>query len=77
MFKVYGKSNCKSCKDTQDFLKKEMLEYNYLSLGSDYSLDKLLDFNPQHRSMPMVTVVDLNGDEKYVGTFEDLKAILK
>ena len=75
MFNIYGKPNCKSCIDTKKLLLDRGVSFTYLSLGSDYDYDKILEINPNHKSMPMVTDV-VDGVEKYIGTLQDLKEYL-
>ena len=75
MFNVYGKPNCKSCMDTKKLLSDRGDDFTYLSLGSDYDYDKILETNPNHKSMPMVTNV-VDGVESYIGTLQDLKEYL-
>ena len=76
MFNVYGKPNCKSCIDAKKLLLDSGVAFTYLSLGSDYDYDKILEINPNHKSMPMVTNV-VDGVESYIGTLQDLKEYLK
>ena len=75
MFNIYGKPNCQSCMDPKKLLSDRGVAFTYLSLGSDYDYDKILEINQNHKSMPMVTNV-VDGVEKYIGTLQDLKLYL-
>ena len=75
MFKVYGKTNCPSCTSAKQLLETKGCEYEYLLFGKDYDLSKFVHINKNHKTMPMITVVE-NGVEAYIGGLVELKEIL-
>lgn len=76
MFKIYGKQGCSGCEQASAMLDSKELDFQYLSLGKDYDLSLFLDFNSSHRSFPMITKINGDGVEEYVGALEDLKSLL-
>lgn len=77
MFKIYGKQGCPGCEQATALLVFKELDFQYLSLGKDYDLSLFLNFNPSHRSFPMITKINSDGVEEYVGALEDLKSLLR
>ena len=61
--------------DPKKLLSDRGVAFTYLSLGSDYDYDKILEINQNHKSMPMVTNL-VDGVENYIGTLQDLKEYL-
>lgn len=76
MFKVYGKPMCSSCDATKRFLQTKGVEYEYFTLGKDYTMQEFMRIKEGHRSFPLITQV-IDGEESYVGGLEQLKQLLK
>lgn len=76
MFKVYGKQGCAGCEQAKAILENKELDFTYLSLGKDYSISGMMSVSKTHRSFPMITKINSDGVEEYVGSLEDLKALL-
>ena len=75
MYKIYGKPMCGACTQAKKLLEMKQVDFEYLTLGKDYDLEKMLEFNPQHKSLPMITKI-MGGEEVYVGTLTHLQNIL-
>ena len=72
MFKIYGKQDCSACSKAKDLLESLGLDYQYLSLGEDFTLPELFSLTPTPpRSFPQV----FKGDD-YVGGLKELKLLL-
>lgn len=76
MFKVYGKQGCAGCEQAKAILASKELGFQYLSLGKDYSVSDMMSISKTHRSFPMITKINSDGVEEYVGALEDLKSLL-
>ena len=76
MFNIYGKAGCSSCIQAKQLLDTVQLNYQYLSFGKDYDMDKFMSFGVPHKSFPLITQV-IDGEESYVGGLEQLKQLLK
>ena len=72
MYKIFGKNMCPSCVNTKTLLESLGLDYQYLSLGEDFTLPELFSLTPTPpRSFPQV----FKGDD-YVGGLKELKLLL-
>ena len=76
MFKVYGKPMCSSCDGAKRLLQSKVAEYEYFTLGKDYTMQEFMRIKEGHRSFPLITQV-IDGEESYVGGLEQLKQLLK
>ena len=76
MFNIYGKNGCSSCVQAKQLLDAVQVNYQYLSFGKDYDMDKFMSFCVPHKSFPLITQV-IDGEESYVGGLEQLKQLLK
>jgi len=56
MIKIYGKPNCGQCVEAKNICESRGLDYQYLSLGQDYSREELLDMFPGARQVPQIVV---------------------
>ena len=77
MYTIYSKPNCSFCLQAKDLLTMEQLPFDYLTLGTHYSLDELMTLAPHARSFPQIFVVDENGNKELVGGYNDLAESLK
>lgn len=73
LISVYGKTGCPTCDQAKKYLDKEGFNFEYKSLGSDYSIAEFYEVAPKsHRTFPMIAI-----DGEYIGSFNDLLAYLK
>ena len=71
-YTIYSKPSCSYCLQTRDLLEDNKLEFEYLQLGTHYSLDELMTLAPNAKSFPQIFVVDENGNKDLIGGFSDL-----
>ena len=72
MYTIYSKPNCSFCMQAKQLLEMEQLPFEYLTLGTHYSLDELMTLSPNARSFPQIFVVDENGNKELVGGYSEL-----
>ena len=77
MYTIYSKPSCGYCLQAKDLLTMEQLPFNYLTLGTHYSLDELMTLSPDAKSFPQIFVVDENGNKELIGGYSDLVEYLK
>ena len=77
MYTIYSKPNCSFCMQAKDLLTMEQLPFDYLTLGTHYSLDELMTLSPNAKSFPQIFVVDENGNKELVGGYAELAESLK
>lgn len=72
MYTIYGKTGCSACVQAKQLLENKGVDYEYVLLGLNYSLDDFYTIAPKtHKTFPMVTV---NG--QYIGGLHQLQQIL-
>ena len=54
MYTIYSKPNCSFCMQAKNLLEDNKLEFEYLQLGTHYSLDELMTLAPNAKSFPQV-----------------------
>ena len=74
---IYSKPSCGYCLQAKQLLEIEQLPFDYLTLGTHYSLGDLMKLSPDAKSFPQIFVVDENGNKELVGGFSDLVEHLK
>ena len=67
MYTIYSKQNCSFCMQAKQLLEMEQLPFEYLQLGTHYSLDELMTLAPNAKSFPQVFK-----DGVLVGGYSDL-----
>ena len=72
MYTIYSKPNCSFCLQAKQLLEMEQLPFEYLQLGTHYSLDELMTLFPNAKSLPMIVK-----DGVLVGGYHDLVESLK
>ena len=72
MYTIYSKPSCGYCLQARYLLEQNKLEFEYLTLGTHYSLDELMTLAPNAKSFPQVFK-----DDKCVGGYSDLVEYLK
>ena len=77
MYTIYSKQNCSFCLQAKQLLEMEQLPFDYLTLGTHYSLGDLMKLSPNARSFPQIFVVDENGNKELVGGYSELVEHLK
>jgi glutaredoxin len=70
-FVIYGKDNCFFCALAQRLLIKKGFNFQYLTLGKDYSKEELLDLFPTAKTVPQI-VYNQDDITAYVGGYDDL-----
>ena len=77
MYKIYSKPSCGYCLQARDLLEQNNLDFEYLQLGTHYSLDELMTLAPNAKSFPQIFVVDENGNKDLIGGYSELVEHLK
>ena len=77
MYTIYSKPSCGYCLQNKDLQTMKKLPFDYLTLGTHYSLDELMTLSPDAKSFPQIFVVDENGNKELVGGYHDLVESLK
>ena len=54
MYTIYSKPNCGYCLQAKDLLTMEQLPFDYLTLGTHYSLQEFMELFPNARTFPMI-----------------------
>ena len=72
MYTIYSKPNCSFCMQARDLLTMEQLPFEYLTLGTNYNLDVLMEMFPNIRSFPMIVK-----DGECIGGYNNLVEHLK
>lgn len=77
MYTIYSKPNCPFCDKAKNLLKMKGEEFEFLTLGVDYSREDLIEkiqssYGVIPRTMPQI----LKGEE-YIGGYTELEASLK
>ena len=68
---IFGKTGCSSCKEAERIC-KGAVDYEYKSLGADYSVQDYYNIAPKSVKMfPMIAI-----DGKYLGGLVELKEVL-
>ena len=71
-YTIYGKTGCSACGKAEALLNAKELDYEYVLLGLNYSLDEFYSVAPKsHKTFPMIAI---NGE--YLGGFHELQQIL-
>lgn len=76
-YTIYSKPSCGYCLQARDLLEQNNLDFEYLQLGTHYSLDELMTLSPDAKSFPQIFVVDENGNKELVGGYTELVEHLK
>ena len=77
MYTIYSKPSCGYCLQARDLLEDNKLEFEYLQLGTHYSLDELMTLAPNAKSFPQIFVVDENDNKELIGGYSELVEHLK
>lgn len=56
MILIYGKPQCPYCEKAKNLCEIRGLDYEYRSLGTDYTREELLETFPMARSVPQIVV---------------------
>ncbi len=64
---IYSKPNCGWCLQAKDLLEQNNLDFEYLQLGTHYSLQEFMESFPNARSFPMIVK-----DAEIIGGFNNL-----
>ena len=54
MYTIYSKPSCGYCLQARDLLEGNKLEFEYLQLGTHYSLQEFMELFPNARTFPMI-----------------------
>ncbi len=71
-YTIYSKPNCSYCLQAKQLLGMEQLPFDYLTLGTHYSLQEFMELFPNARSFPMIVK-----DEECIGGYSELVEHLK
>ena len=77
MYTIYSKPSCSYCLQAKQLLEMKQLPFDYLTLGTHYSLGELMTLLPDAKSFPQIFVVDENGNKELIGGFNNLVEHLK
>ena len=72
MIEIYGKPMCALCDKAKALCENLGLEYTYKSLGTDYTMEELLENFPGARTVPQIKI-----DGKSIGGFTELEEHVK
>ena len=72
MYTIYSKSNCSFCMQAKQLLEMEQLPFEYLTLGTNYSLQEFMEMFPNTRTFPMIVK-----DGECIGGYNNLVEYLK
>ena len=64
---IYSKPSCWYCLQAKDLLTMEQLPFDYLTLGTHYSLQEFMELFPDARTFPMIVK-----DGEVIGGFNNL-----
>lgn len=67
MIQIYGKPACPSCTKAKQFCESRQLQYEYKSLGTDYTREELLEQFPTARTVPQIII-----NSQKIGGYENL-----
>lgn len=69
---VYGKDNCSFCNKAKALLEKLNAQFDYLTLGKDYTREELLELAPDAKTVPQIWF-DVNGELFHIGGYTELE----
>jgi len=69
---VYGKDNCPFCNKAKALLEKQNAQFDYLTLGKDYTREELLELAPEAKTVPQICL-DANDELFYIGGYMELE----
>lgn len=73
---IYGKPNCPNCDKTKMLCQIQSLDYKYLTLDQDYSVEQLTELaGGPVRALPQIFIQETN-ELRYVGDYNNLRANL-
>ncbi len=72
MYTIYSKPSCGYCLQAKQLLEMEQLPFEYLQLGTHYSLQEFMELFQNARTFPMIVK-----DEECIGGYNDLVESLK
>ena len=67
MYTIYSKSNCSFCMQAKQLLEQNNLDFEYLQLGTHYSLQEFMELFPDASTFPMIVK-----DGECIGGYSDL-----
>ncbi len=68
---IWSKNACQYCDMAKSLLKANSIEFEEKKIGEGYTRDDLLAVVPTARTVPQIFV-----DDKLIGGFQELKALL-
>ena len=71
-YTIYSKPSCGYCLQAKDLLTMEQLPFDYLTLGTNYSLQEFMELFPDARTLPMIVK-----DGECIGGYNNLVEYLK
>ena len=73
MFLVYGKPGCSYCVAAKELLAKKGLEFEYLTLGEEYTKEQLVEACAPHIPKTLPQVFLINRDSRqHIGGYSEL-----
>jgi len=80
IFTIYGKDKCTYCESAKKVLDIRKMEYTYLQLGEDFTVDEFTKLFPDARSFPQITAqvkgLSESNNTVYIGGFDNLMTLL-
>jgi len=70
--KIYGKENCSYCTQAKSLLESYNLDYQYFSLGTDLTVEELIESFPTAKTVPIVVV-----NNKWIGGYNELETYIE
>lgn len=69
--KLFSKDPCTYCDQARALLASRKIDFLELKLNVDFTRDEIIELYPNARTYPIVIV-----DDKFIGGFEQLSAVL-
>ena len=67
MIEIFGKDSCIKCVQAKQLCESKNLDYDYKSLGKDFSAEEMFELFPNARTFPQIKI-----DGKSIGGYDQL-----
>lgn len=73
---IYGKDNCINCNKAKMLCQMKSIEFDYLTVGKDFTVEELQqEVGQPISSLPQIFLAR-EGNKQYVGGYDDLRVQL-
>lgn len=73
---IYGKDNCPYCNKAKHLLSSNNIQFEYLTMGKDYTREELLELAPDAKTVPQIWL-EMDDQLLYIGGYNELEQSLK